>query len=97
MLSASGRVKAAYVPRSAGGSEPSKMENSRTETSLICIRAGAIGGGLASVSQPGGVSAGSARSTSRLWVESAARASEYGSVTLVVTTRWAAGCHTSIR
>jgi hypothetical protein len=73
------------------------MENSRIDTSAIWARAGAIAGGLTNSAQPGGCSAGSARSTSRLCVESTARATEYGSVTLVVTTRWAAGCHTSTR
>ena len=52
------------------------MENSRTETSAICMRAGATGGGLANAFQPGGANAGSARSTSRLWVESTARPTE---------------------
>ncbi|GAA3336609.1 hypothetical protein GCM10020358_09860 [Amorphoplanes nipponensis] len=73
------------------------MEKSRTCSSEICIRAGATAGGLTRPAQPGGWSAGSSRSTSWLWVESTDSDSEYGSVTELVTTRCAAGCHTSTR
>nr|BFE75083.1 hypothetical protein GCM10020092_083840 [Actinoplanes digitatis] len=73
------------------------MEKSRTCSSEICIRVGATAGGLTSSAQPGGRSSDADRSTIWLCVESTESDSEYGSVTLLVTTRCAAGCQTSTR
>lgn len=88
-----GSVKARNVPRRSAGTVSSAMEKSRTDSSEICAFAGGTGAGLRSVRQPAGASFASFRSTSRLCVESAARATEYGSVTDAVTIFCAAGCH----
>ena len=71
------------------------MEKSRTDTSWIWVRVAGTGAGLRSRAQPAGARAGSDRSTIRLWVESAASATAYGSVTDAVTIRPAAGCQAS--
>lgn len=76
-------VKARYWPgwvlvRSA-------TEKSRMCSSWICAEVKGTGAGLRRSFQPGGASFGSARSTARLWVESAVRAVEYGSVTRLRT------------
>lgn len=97
MPAVAGSVKARKVPRRCGGTVSSAMEKSRTDSSEICTLAEGTAAGLRSRAQPAGASFGSVRSTIWLCVESAASATEYGSVTEAVTICCVAGCHACTR
>ncbi|CAM5661413.1 hypothetical protein SGRIM128S_00728 [Streptomyces griseomycini] len=87
-------VKAVYVPRSAAGTVESPTEWSRTCSSWICASLSGTAGGLSSPDHPAGARDLSFRSTTRLRAESAVSATEYGSVTLLVTVLRTVGAHT---
>src|SRR5687767_586386 len=63
-------------------------------SSWICASFRGTAAGFFSIDQPLGASDLSDRSTTTLFSESAVSASEYGSVTLLVTTFWTVGAQT---
>jgi len=65
MPALSGRLKAAYVPRSASGTVVSVIEKSRTWSSYTDSSSGRWRAGFGSCDHDDGMSAGSARSTNR--------------------------------